>query len=82
MCTLSVSYRNVSVGSLSNSLGIGTRIGNDDQTGLSEFLGDVIRKSTGGPTTRVSDGTDVLGELEDGTGTFGMGGVEDCKGRE
>jgi hypothetical protein len=64
---------NVDVGSLLDSLGIGARVGDDDQTGLLERAGDVVGEVTGGEATGNGDGTGVGGELEDGTLSVGTG---------
>merc|ERR1719401_3281848 len=62
--------RDVRVRGLLDSLGIGTRIGDDDQSRLSKLLGDVVCKRTRSPATRMSDGSNVVGELKDRTGTI------------
>lgn len=64
----------VDVGSLLDGLGIGARVGDDDQTGLLERTGDVVGEGTGGETTGNGLGTGVGGELEDGTLTVGTSG--------
>ena len=66
--------RDVDVGSLLDSLGIGAGIGDDDQARLLERAGDVVGEVTGGEATCDSDGTSVSGELEDGTLAIGTGG--------
>ena len=63
----------IDVAGLLDSLGIGTRVGNDDQTGLLERAGDVVGEATGGETSSNGGGTGVSGELEDGTLTVGTG---------
>lgn len=64
----------VDVGSLLDGLGVGAGVGDDDQAGLLEGTGDVVRERTGGEAT--SDGlrAGVGGELEDGTLSVGTGG--------
>lgn len=57
----------VDVGSLLDSLGIGTGVGHDDETGLLERAGDVVGEVTGGETTGNGGGTGVGGELQDST---------------
>jgi len=61
----------VHVAGLLDGLGIGTGIGDDQQTGLSEVSGDIIGQGTGGPATGARLGADVLRALQDGTGTIG-----------
>lgn len=63
----------VDVGSLLDGLGVGARVGDDDQTGLLERTGDVVGEGTGGETTGNGLGAGVGGELEDGTLTVGTG---------
>lgn len=63
----------VDVGSLLDGLGVGARVGDDDQTGLLEGTGDVVGEGTGGETTGNGLGAGVGGELEDGTLTVGTG---------
>lgn len=64
----------VDVGSLLDGLGVGARVGDNDQTGLLEGPGDVVGERTGGETTGNSLGAGVGGELEDGTLTVGTSG--------
>ena len=61
----------VDVAGLLDGLGIGARVGHDDQTGLLERAGDVVGEVTGGETTGNGGGTSVRGELEDSTLTIG-----------
>lgn len=61
----------VDVAGLLDGLGIGARVGHDDQTGLLERAGDVVGEVTGGETTGNGGGTGVRGELEDSTLTVG-----------
>lgn len=69
----------VDVGSLLDGLGIGARVGDDDQARLLERAGDVVGEVTGGEATGNSDGTSVGGELEDGTLSVRAGGDDtDC----
>jgi hypothetical protein len=63
----------VDVGSLLDGLGVGARVGDDDQTGLLEGAGDVVGEGTGGEATGDGSGTSVGRELEDGTLTVGTG---------
>lgn len=63
----------VDVGSLLDGLGVGARVGDDDQTGLLERTGDVVGEGTGGETTSNGLGTGVGGELQDGTLSVGTG---------
>lgn len=67
--TISVTYDDgkVDVGSLLDSLGIGARVGDDDQARFPERTGDVVGEVTGGETTGNGDSTGVGSELEDGT---------------
>lgn len=64
----------VDVRGLLDGLGIGARVGDDDQTGLLERTGDVVGEGTGGEATGDGLGAGVGGELEDGTLTVGTGG--------
>jgi hypothetical protein len=63
----------VDVRSLLDGLGVGSGIGDDDQTGLLERSGDVVGERTGGEATSNGGSTSVGGELEDGTLTVGTG---------
>jgi hypothetical protein len=63
----------VDVGSLLDGLGVGARVGDDDQAGLLERTGDVVGEGTGGETTSNGLGAGVGGELEDGTLAVGTG---------
>lgn len=76
--------RDVDVAGLTDSLGIGTGVGDDDEAGLLERAGDVVGEVTGGETASNGSGTGVSGELQDSTlavGTSGdhtdIGGVVD-----
>lgn len=63
----------VDVGSLLDGLGVGARVGDDDEAGLLERAGDVVGEVTGGEAAGNGDGAGVGGELEDGTLTVGTG---------
>lgn len=63
----------VDVAGLLDSLGVGARVGDDDQAGLLERAGDVVGEATGGEASSDGGGTSVAGELEDGTLTVGTG---------
>ena len=63
----------VDVGSLLDGLGVGARVGDDDEAGLLEGAGDVVGEVTGGETTGNGASTGVGGELQDGTLTVGTG---------
>lgn len=70
ICVCSVHAYNdgdVNVGSLLDSLSIGARVGDNDQTGLLERAGDVVGEVTGGETTGNGDSAGVGSELEDST---------------
>jgi hypothetical protein len=58
---------NVDVGSFLDSLGVGARVGNDDQARFLEGAGDVVGEVTGGESTGNGDGSSVCGKLEYGT---------------
>lgn len=60
-----------------DSLGVGARVGDDDQAGLLERAGDVIGEVTGGETTSNGDSTSVCGKLEDSTLAVGASGDDD-----
>lgn len=66
--------RDVNVAGLLDGLGIGARIGDDDEAGFLEGAGDVVGEVTGGETTSNGNGAGVSGELEDGTLTVGTRG--------
>ncbi len=61
----------VDVGSFLDSLGVGARVGNDDQARFLEGAGDVVGEVTGGETTSNGDGSSVCSKLEHGTLTVG-----------
>jgi hypothetical protein len=63
----------VDVGSLLDGLGVGARVGDNDQAGLLERAGDVVSEVTGGEATGNGNGAGVGGELEDGTLSVGTG---------
>jgi hypothetical protein len=63
----------VDIAGLLDSLGVGARVGDDDQAGLLERAGDVVGEATGGEATGNGGSTGVSGELEDGTLTVGTG---------
>ena len=63
----------VDVGGLLDGLGVGARVGDDDQARLLEGAGDVVGEVTGGETTGNGASTSVGGELQDGTLTVGTG---------
>ena len=65
--------RDVDVGSLLDSLGVGAGVGDNDQARLAERAGDVVSEVTGGEATGDGDGTGVVGELQDGTLSVGTG---------
>jgi hypothetical protein len=72
---------NVDVRSLLDGLGVGSGVGNHDQTGLLEGSGDVVGERTGGESTGNGGGTGVSGELENGTLTVGTGRDDTNVGR-
>jgi hypothetical protein len=63
----------VDVRRLLDCLSVGARVGDDDEAGLLERLGDVVRKVTGSEATGDGDGAGVGSELEDRTLTVGTG---------
>ena len=63
----------VDVASLLDSLGVGTRIRDDNQARLLERAGDVVGERTGGETTGNGLGACVRGKFEDGTLAIGTG---------
>jgi hypothetical protein len=65
--------RDVDVRGLLDGLGVGARVGDDDQTGLLERPGDVVGEGTGGEAAGNRLGAGVGGELEDGTLAVGTG---------
>jgi hypothetical protein len=71
----------VDVRGLLDGLGVGARVGDDDQAGLLERTGDVVGEGTGGESTGDGDGTSVGGELEDGTLAVGTCGDDTDVGR-
>ena len=64
----------VHVGSLNNGLGVGAGVSDDQETGLTETLGDVVGEGSGGETSGEGPGASVGGELEGGTLAVGAGG--------
>ena len=64
----------VDVAGLPDRLGVGARVGNDDETGLLERAGDVVGEVTGGEATSNGGGTGVGGELENSTLAVGTSG--------
>ena len=71
----------VDVGSLLDSLGVGARIGDDDEARLLEGTGNIIGERTGGETSGDGRGTGMSGELKDSTLTEGTGGDDADIGR-
>jgi hypothetical protein len=63
----------VDVAGLLDSLGVGARVGDDNQAGLLERAGDVVGEATGGEASSDGGSAGVGGELEDGTLTVGTG---------
>jgi hypothetical protein len=63
----------VDVRGLLDGLGIGAGVRDDDQAGLLERTGDVVREGTGGEAAGDGLGAGVGGELEDGTLAVGTG---------
>ena len=63
----------VDVAGLLDGLGVGARVGHDNQAGLLEGTGDVVGEATGGEATSDGGGAGVGSELEDGTLTVGTG---------
>lgn len=64
----------VDVAGLLDGLGVGARIGDDDEAGFLEGAGDVVGEVTGGEAAGNGNGTGVSGELEDGTLAVGTSG--------
>ena len=64
----------VDVGGLLDGLGVGARVGDDDDAGFLEGAGDVVGEVAGGEATGDGGGTGVGGELEDGALAVGAGG--------
>ena len=78
----SASYNDgdVDVGSFLDGLGVGARVGDDDQARLLERAGDVVGEVTGSEATGNGDSTSVCSKLENGTLTVGTGRDNaDCK---
>jgi len=70
---------------LLDSLGVGTRVRDDDDAGFLEGAGDVVGEVTRGEATGDGGGAGVGGELEDGALAVGargddgdVGGVVNC----
>ena len=72
---------NVDIGSFLNSLGVGSGVGNDDETRLLEGASDVVGEVTRSETTGNSDSPSVSSELEDSSLTVGTGGDDTNIGR-
>ena len=64
----------VDVGRLPDRLVVDAGVGHDDEAGLLERAGDVVREATGGETTSDGLGTSVGSVLEDGTVAVWAGG--------
>jgi len=64
----------VDVGSFLDGLGVGARVGDDDQAWFLEGAGDVVGEVTGSEATCDGDGASVGGKLEDSTLAIGTGG--------
>jgi hypothetical protein len=64
----------VDVGCLLDGLGVGARVGDDDEARLLERAGDVVGEVTWREATGDCNGSGVGGELEDGALTVGAGG--------
>lgn len=64
----------VDVAGLLDGLGIGARVGDDDQARFLEGAGDVVGEGAGGEATGDGLGAGVGGELEDGALAVGTGG--------
>jgi hypothetical protein len=64
----------VDVGGLLDGLGVGARVGDDNEAGFLEGAGDVVGEVTGSEATGDRDGSSVGSELEDGALTVGAGG--------
>lgn len=71
----------VDVAGLLDGLGVGARVGDDDQAGLLERAGDVVGEVTGGETTSNGGSTGVGGELQDSTLAVGTSGDDTDVGR-
>lgn len=56
--------RAVSLGTLHNSLAVGSRVGDDDQSRLDEVSGLVVGQSTWDPSSGLARTSGVLAELE------------------
>jgi hypothetical protein len=63
----------VDVAGLLDSLGVGARVGDDNQARLLERAGDVVGEATRGEATGNGSGTGVSSELEDSTLAVGTG---------
>jgi hypothetical protein len=71
----------VNVGRLSQGLVVLGGVGNDQQTGLDVLGLDVVGEGTGGETSGNGVGSNILGELEDGTlGIRSTGGLNGTDG--
>lgn len=64
----------INIGSLLDSLSVGTGISDDNEAGFLEGAGDVVGEVTGGEATSNGDGTGVSRELQDSTLTVGTSG--------
>jgi hypothetical protein len=58
--------RDIDVTSLADTLGVGPGVGDDEDTGLPELLGDLVGEGSGGDASSDGSASGVLGELEDG----------------
>lgn len=66
--------RDVDVGGFLDGLGVGARVGDDDEARLFEGARDVVGEVPGGEAARDGGGAGVGGEFEDGALTVGAGG--------
>jgi hypothetical protein len=64
----------VDVGGLADGLRVGAGVGDDQEAGLAELLGDLVGEGTGGEASGDGLGAGVVGELEDSAHAVGAGG--------
>ena len=67
----------IDVGRLADGLGVGAGVGDDQEAGLTELLGDLVGEGTGGEASGDGLGAGVVGELKDSAHAVGAGGDGD-----
>jgi hypothetical protein len=74
ICVAESDDGDVDIGSFLDGLGVGTRVGDDNEARFFERSSDVVGEVTGGETTGDGDCSGVGCEFEDGALAVGAGG--------